>query len=223
MHRVMKWIGVAVIAVVALGVWAYWSAGKPPGWYAPPMIDDLAADRASRVELGCMATFQKIRPAQETWTLRLTEDGINLWLSARLREWATNHFGHPWPVAMGPPQVLLEEGALQIGVRTRDGWVPSLTIHPVVTDGSVYFHISGGSIGQFSAPGLATVLAALTRNLMPSTGNTAALFDGRGFPAVVTLIDGRRVEILDIDAQKGQVILNARTLPAHEKAGGGEG
>ncbi|MBT5583873.1 MAG: hypothetical protein HOJ54_07710, partial [Phycisphaerae bacterium] len=87
----------AVIGLILLAAIGWWLAGLTPQWYQSAATTDAAASELGETaEYRLVEEFQKIRPEEDVWRLRIPEEAINAWLTARLKQWLAGR-GVDWP------------------------------------------------------------------------------------------------------------------------------
>jgi hypothetical protein len=238
----MKVLGAMLIVfVLAIGIAAFFSwrmANQPPEWWHPLNPADPQVDRAARsVENRVSDQVHRARgggsnagAAPATWTLSISDDDANAWLAARLQEWLANRSETlRWPANASDPQVLFEEGQIQLGFEVSEGGkgrVVSASLRPRIDEGgALWIQLDRFAIGRFALPGSTVVDAGGTllesklppeiRN-NPDTKNFIESLSGQRplvSEAVMRLSDGRRVQILRLTPKPGELEVECRTLP----------
>src|SRR6185503_12670556 len=109
-----------LLAVIAgLVLWRLtWTA---PRWWAPPNPRNAqVAALADHVELRLIEEAQRIRPVEEPWTIRIRQEQVNAWLSAKLPQWI-EHLRRDeqleWPQQLGTPQVKFDRDGISLGLE----------------------------------------------------------------------------------------------------------
>ncbi len=204
-------------ALLVLTIIAWWLAGLTPHWYAPPALNDEAAQvLGETAEYRLVEEFQKIRPTGEVWRLRIPTNAINAWLATRLPAWLEGR-GQTWPNDLGTPQIHIHAGritlaapAAALGDRTG-----RLVVQPRVEDDLLQCAVSAG-LGRWP---IAVPARLLTQHLPTAvTGDGAlasltSLASGNPIAARIPLVDGRSVDIRDIRIEPGAVVVTAITRP----------
>ena len=170
--------------------------------------------------------------ADGVWRVALTEDEANAWLQERLRAWF-EHTNESWPRDLGEIRVHFSEGRISVGASVVDGErlnVLSATLRPKIDDsGSLWMPASGVRMGSLPVP-MSWVFGdqrvadesdswlgrgeGATVRRMPEAEVLLNAFSGEGpivRDATVRLEDGRRVELLSVEAERGRLILTCRT------------
>lgn len=220
-------------ALVVGGAIAVWQMTRiAPAWYAPPPVADPAIiELADRVEYRLVQEAQQIRPDENPpWTLRIREEQINAWLAARLRKWIEREQDGEWPEHLGVPQVQLSKQGISIAVPIQSDSSQRIIvarIHPAILSGRLTLELDQVAIGRLTIPG--APLSYLSQAIL-DPGTTDAdhaeqsdwptqvlrLLDGsESIEPILTLSDGRRVQLLDVHCDEGVIDLTARTLPEH--------
>jgi len=208
----------AALAVAALAAVAFWLAGLTPRWYQPPAANDPEAMALGETaEYRLVEEFQKIRPEDEVWRLRIPEDAINAWLGTRLPAWLEGR-GESWPEELGTPQVRIRPSGIAVTAPTShlgDRYA-ILTLTPAIQSGNFAGTIAG-RIGRLPIP-LPTSL--LTGDLIGMVADTDELaFLGAACTsdparAAVPLVDGRIISLQSIQLDQQSLVLTAITRPS---------
>ncbi|MHC5003215.1 MAG: hypothetical protein ACYTJ0_08830, partial [Planctomycetota bacterium] len=195
-----------------------------PEWYEPPAADDeQVAALADRVEYRLLEEAQKIRPAEEHWTLRVREEQVNAWLSSRLPDWIAHERNVRWPDRLGTPQVRFAEDEIAVALPVGEGpyrRVFVARLAPAVRDGALIVELIGLQVGRLAIPGdpLSTMASMLRQASLDGTidvGSWQPVLDvlsGREpIDPVLTLSDDRRVELLGVTCRTAAIELTSRT------------
>jgi uncharacterized protein YpmS len=224
----------AVLVIAAAGSVVWRLTWVAPAWYAPPdRADPQVAQLAQRVEYRLVEEAHRIRPPEESWSLRLRQEQINAWLAARLADWASHDQRLAWLASLDPPQVSLTAGGALLAIPIPHGdrqRIIELDIAADLVDGRVKLMVNRVAVGRVSMPGspLATLLDQLSGlpTLDPSTQQQMRetielLFGGRAIDAALTLDDGRVVRLDDLHVGEGEVLLKCRPQPGEQQAARG--
>jgi hypothetical protein len=182
--RIIMRVVVALLvgAVVSLGV--LWKlSSMTPSWYQPLPVDRETRDLAGQVEYFLVEEAHEIRPADHTWTLRLSAQQINAWLVARLPQWIEHEQDLDWPTALGPPQVRLTSEGIDVAAR--------LQLDPHGTERVVVARI----VPTVHDDGISLSLQRLGAGLLQLPGDPAALINEQ-------LLELRHDEIIDQDVSR---------------------
>lgn len=208
---------------------------EKPTWYSPPNPrDQHVAQLADDTEYSLLENTQKIRAPQEDWTLRLSANQINAWLSTRLPAWIEHDAAMHWPAQLGTPQVLIEPDglrvALPLGGEGAEHGGPAAaqrtivaTLAPSITaDHRLALPLTHVALGRISMPWGGEPLSKLVdaiRQVAPEfldderVRSAIDVLAGRQtVPPQFTLSDGRRVVLTSVKLEAGFVQITARTL-----------
>lgn len=220
-----------LIAVAMAVLWRMtWAA---PPWYRPAAADDRAtAVLAEAVENRIIEEAYKVRPADDTWTLRIRSEQINAWLATRLRRWLIHERNLHWPEQLGTPQVQLTREGIDIALQLSPELRPRVFVIRVVlsiVDDRLYLHFDRLSLGRVPLSHytlndlieLAAEYGAEEALQQPESEWLLALLNGKeSVEPVGTLTDGRRVRLLAFRLGEGFIDLSVQTLaPQREGAG----
>lgn len=220
MRRLGRLVLLLVVVLLGVGVAAgFWSARTPPAWFKPPAPTEASRERGWTVERRLAEEFSRIRAEQPTWSLRVREEDLNLWLAERLRPWV-EHRG-AWPESVGRVQVRLAKGRVSLAVELTDlDSVAVLEATPVASkeDGSVTLRWTSAGFGRLRLPWPdARVRGAVLDRVTGGREDLAAfaeVLEGLTIPGAIDLGDGRRVSLLDAEVGEGEAILDLVTAPA---------
>ena len=190
---------IAAIVLLVLTV-VFGLAASPPSWFQPPATDDQdAAERARGFERNFAAELSRIRDDQP-WALRIHERDLNAWLWLRLPAWAAHAKGPDDLAAQPRFQLQMTPGRVRFWA---DPWI--LGLQPRVENANVELAVVRGSgVGRVPVPAFVARagLGALNLDILDSE----VLLD--------TLGDGRRIEVLEIQLDEGEMVLILRTVHA---------
>lgn len=211
----------ALLAIAAIVIWRM--SYVRPVWYAPPDVrDEAVVALADRVEYRLVQESQRIRPEDETWTLRIREEQINAWLAARLRQWLA-HEGREWPAALGTPQIRIEPQAVSIALPIGDRDQPRYLVAqfaPHIVNGQMQIALERVQFGRVSLPGepVANIVKTLSNaapdslQLPPIRDAIERLQQRENMAPEFELADGRRVQLIDVALRSGAIDVTARTI-----------
>ena len=212
-----------VTLVVAVTLWRMtWMA---PGWWAPPdPTDERAAALADGFEYGLIEQAHKLRPSGEPWRIEVTEHQVNAWLSGRLEAWIAHAHELHWPPQLGAGQVRFETGGISLGLELREASRSRFIVAriiPTIVNGELALSVDRVSLGRLWIPGgpvqslLDRLDAAAPAGFLddPKVQATIHLVSGElRIDPSLTLTDGRRVRLLDVECNKGTVTLRCETI-----------
>ena len=204
------------MALVVLACVGWWLAGLMPSWYAPPdATDDAVRTLGEKAEYRLVEEFQKIRPPEEVWRLRIPADAINAWLAARLPAWLSGQ-GAEWPTELGIPQVHITPSGLTFAIQASElgGRTGTLTLWPVIDNGMLSCDVSGG-IGRLPLPIPLSMVHPLIEDATEGSERLtflAQLTNGDPVASTIPLVDHRQVRLQDISCEDGGIVLTASTF-----------
>lgn len=181
-------------------------------------------------------------PTAKSWRVFITTDQANAWLNIRLKRWLNDQIeqgrigpGFKWPPEVGQVQVRFADGRIHIGARvTRDaGASPpaeqtlAAALRPQFhDDGSFWLLAETVSIGRLALPagwvlpssssGAARGEAVADIGALPQTQRVLNALEGHApvlSNPVIKLADGRRVRLLEIEAQSDRLVITCQTEP----------
>ncbi|MEE2906586.1 MAG: hypothetical protein VX527_02030 [Planctomycetota bacterium] len=213
---------VCVLILLLAGAWLL--VGWSPGWFHPAGEDEAAsAMLGEQVEFRLVEELQKIRPSDQVWRLRITDEAINAWLATRLGPWLTHQPSVQWPDRLSWPQVRFNRRGIDVGIRVGNllgaDRVVVLRFHPVIRDGNIDLRPGGVALGQLPIPFGRSALGGIIRQQLPSLEGAAgelvtAALGETTMEALIPLVDARRVQLDALGLERGAIVLEARTLPA---------
>ncbi len=215
---------VLVVVVIAGGVTAWRLTWLKPVWWPEDVVANEQTDAlADRVEFRLAEEIHKVRPDTDPWRLRVKEDQVNAWLTARLPEWLAHSENVEWPASLGTPRVRFVEGGVTIGLEFEDHGRHRYLVadlEPRILDGRLSMTLRGVSLGRLWIPG-ASVQSVIERyrDVVPERFiNDPAvrrildmLANEQRFEPSFDLTDGRRVRLMDVVSGDGEMIIECRT------------
>jgi len=209
--------------------WVWGESRRAPAWYAPPDPRSVAVvEMAEQVEYGVVEHFHKIREDEEPWRMEVSDGQINAWLAARLPEWLAHEGSGAWPADVGLPQINIGENGIDIALEAPVGDTRQLLVSrlaPQIIDGRMRVEVNRVGVGRVAVPGAPAVsIMELIDRVVPAGAaegdlmrQLADMLTGRDqMDTLVSLTDGRRVELLDMAFRDGVLELTNRTLPDAE-------
>lgn len=203
------------LAILVFAAVGWWLAGLTPGWYQPVQPDNAAAlALGETAEYRLVEEFQRIRPADDVWRLRIPEAAINAWLATRLREWLAGR-GGVWPQELGSPQVRITPTGITVGVSADaiGGRVGLLTLSPSIADGQLQLRPVGG-VGRLPI-GIPTSLVLPHIADEIDADNSIAfihtLLQGKSTPSTIPLVDHRAVRLHSVTLEPANCVIEAST------------
>jgi uncharacterized protein YpmS len=230
--RFLLGVLLSLLLIGAGGAYTAWRLSwQKPAWYAPPdprdaRITTLADDAEYKV----LEQSQKMRPSDESWTLRLTAEQINAWLAARLPAWIEHDANMRWPEQIGTPQVLIDVDGVRVAVPVSIGSKASAsaaqrtvvaTLLPAIApDGRLSLTLNSIALGRVWIPG--TPLTRLVETVRdaspefldhPQVQHAIEVLAGKAtLPPEYDLADGRRVRVKDVRLTRGAIEMAAVTI-----------
>lgn len=192
-----------VVALLAVAVaLAYWLASSTPQWWKRASGYGPADDqRAGQLETHFTAALHQVRPSDEAWAIEIEAEDLNRWLACRSVRWA----------AFDPELAPLEElsrwridaraGRLVVASE-QDGWgkwIMGASLEPSISQEGLELGLTNASIGSLRVP--AALGAGALQSLQPDLRRLLQL----------KLVDGRTVELVDIEILPGRIVLQMRT------------
>lgn len=241
--RLSRRIALGGLVALLLVIGGAWMAQSKPSWWRPPanairggviprdepspaaaghraessLDRAFASDEQARaLEQGLAGEFTRVRPAGERWAIRVREADANAWLARRLPLWLAHDRALPWPKGIDLVQVnFASPDRLTVGVE-RQGWIWSATLRPrLAKGGSLTLEPSGGAVGRLWLPWLAPASSVSEGDSSSGAPNLASFVPelARPVEAIFPLPDGRRVQLLDFELDRGEARLQFVTLP----------
>lgn len=226
--RIFVWVIVAIGVVTAIVVWR--QATQRPEWWdaslpeSPPVpASDVGAD----VEMQITTQMTQERPADDSWTINITEQQASAWLTGRLPDWLLNRSAGV-PAAWTRTAIRFTDAELHIvaevtpkGSSTR---YVGVVIQPSIqADGSLRLQSQAATLGRLRTPFsvIADRLKPQLDKLTTQTGSSGEhsqavqeFIETHGItinPAEFELDDGRKVRITGITIEPGSMRLTCKT------------
>ena len=195
--------GIATLALI-VGVVA-WLSLQPQSWYNPPDFNEPEiASLADLAERRMNEEFHKVRPADEVWHLRITEDAVNAWLSGRLEGWLTHDQQIEMPKEVHDPQIhVTKEGVWLAANIEIEGNTPrplAIELWVWIEDGTMFAEPISVRLGRVPVP------LSIFESVM-----TELKEEMRGIDAITPLRDDREVHILEIELEESSFVLTCQT------------
>ena len=195
--------GIAILALI-VGVVA-WLSLQPQSWYNPPDFNEPEiASLADLAERRMNEEFHKVRPADEVWHLRITEDAVNAWLSGRLEGWLTHDQQIEMPKEVHDPQIhVTKEGVWLAANIEIEGNTPrplAIEFWVWIEDGTMFAEPISVRLGRVPVP------LSIFESVM-----TELKEEMRGIDAITPLMDDREVHILEIELEESAFVLTCQT------------
>ena len=195
--------GIAILTLI-VGVVA-WLSLQPQSWYNPPDFSEPEiASLADLAERRMNEEFHKVRPADEVWHLRITEDAVNAWLSGRLEGWLTHDQQIEMPKEVHDPQLhVTKEGVWLAANIEIEGNTPrplAIKLWVWIEEGTMFAEPISVRLGRVPVP--LSFFESVTTELNEEM---------RGIDAITPLMDDREVHILEIELEESAFVLTCQT------------
>lgn len=193
-----------VVFAIAIGIIS-WLSWQPQSWYAPPDYSHPEVKKlAERSEYRLNEEFHKVRPVDDLWRIRITDESINAWLSGRLEDWLTHDRELELPPEIHSPQVhVTVEGiwlAALIDFNSDSPRPIALQFWTWIDEGNLFVEPIAIRLGKLPIP--ITLFKSAISGLHEKTNEV---------DAIVPLMDDREVEIHAITLEKGALVLTCQT------------
>ncbi len=193
---------VIILSVIGVISWLSW---QPQSWYLQQgSITPEVSNLAERGEYRLNEEFHKIRPQEELWKIRITDEIMNAWLTTRLEGWLTHDREIELPQEIHNPQIhtTLEGVWLAAMVEIEEGALRPLAIQLRiwVERGNLQTEPTAIRIGRIPIP-----IYFLDKAITELNNKTSDM------EAMVPLMDEREVEIHSIDFEDGAIVLTCQT------------
>ncbi len=195
--------GTVLIVVAALAV--TWMSWQPQSWYEPPDYSNPKVKTlADRAEYRLNEEFHKIRPEDDTWRLRISDDAMNAWLSGRLEDWLTHDEDFEIPEEIQGLQVhTTVEGIWLAAMVEIDASKPRpIAIQLMLWLNNGKGHVEPNAIRFGKIPIPLSLLNEIFEDMETELGT---------FEPIIPLMDDREVEIKKIDFEEGAIVITCKT------------
>ena len=195
--------GIAILTLIVGAV--AWLSLQPQSWYNPPDFNEPEiSSLADLAERRMNEEFHKVRPSDEVWHLRITEDAVNAWLSGRLEGWLTHDQQIEMPKEVHDPQIYVTKEGVWLAANIEiEGNTPRpLAIEFLVwiEDGTMFAEPISVRLGRVPVP------LSIFESVM-----TELKEEMRGIDAITPLMDDREVHILEIELEESAFVLTCQT------------
>ncbi|MBI1371915.1 MAG: hypothetical protein GC159_04030 [Phycisphaera sp.] len=202
-----------IAVLVAFIVWRMWTS--VPEWWAPADAADPNVQQTAQViEQHVTSETTRVRPADDTWELMVTQDEANAWLASRAPKWLANQGAQKeltdklrrTMVVLKPDRV---EFAVQ-GLMPDKNQVLSATYTPTdPIDGVAAFRLTGIHSGQLPLP-VDTVLDRVAAADRKFDAKARSMIET--LPLSIPLGDGRVAQCENVELGDGTIKLTCRTV-----------
>lgn len=191
-----------IIATITVVSWLSW---QPQAWYAPPDFSQPEVVKlAERAEYRLNEEFHTIRPIDEVWNIRITDEIMNAWLVGRLEGWLTHDQDMELPPEIRHPQIhTTTEGIWLAALIEFDGADPrplALELWVWIDEGKLFVEPISLRLGKVPIP-----ISFFTKAIDEMHQEM------QGVEAIAPLMDDREVEIQALTLENGSIILTCQT------------
>ena len=148
------------------------------------------------------------------WGFVLTEDDVNAWLVNRLDPWLQSRGDVELPEDVSDPRVRFGDGWIEVGLLGHQVGVP------IFTSARFGVRLDGADLGLLPIEGR-MAFATFDRESLAHLSDYL-MIDGRTridqatgevtVPAIIELMDGRRVILTEIEVASGELAVRFRTV-----------
>lgn len=211
------------------------SQGRPSWWRPMNLADAGLARTGQSLENSITSRLSQVRPGataearRAPWTITLTQDEANAWLNTRLSAWAQSVAEmKAWPRELAEVQAHFDGARIDLAFRVvfdSAERIVTARVAPRIDDtGALWMEAESFAVGRLPLPRswvLGTVdegsSIGLPRSVRqtPQAQRVARALAGEEpiMPrAEIKLPDGRRVEIIGLEARDGQLVVTCRTV-----------
>jgi hypothetical protein len=229
--RIVVWCVVAFGAVTAVVVWRK-ATQKPEWWDASlPVAPTVpAADVGADIEMAVTTEMTQERPAQNSWTIDITEQQASAWLTGRLPDWLLNRSADvPAEWSRTAIRFTQDEFHIVAEVTPQNGGTRyvGVVLQPWIDENyALRIQANAATLGRLRTPfnviadRLRPKLARITADTGADGSNSRAVqdfFETQSLtvsPADFELDDGRKVRIVGVSITPGNLRLTCTTLRA---------
>lgn len=203
-----------VLAMAAFAIW--WSVLRPPAWWR--VAGDTSPEAVARgvgLENAMVTEVTRVRDGDDPWGFVVADEDLNAWLATRFDPWLASRGADDMLAVIGDPRVRLVADGIEIGVAGPLGGVAIGRFGISIDGDSIVLRPLGGSVGLVPIGGdsMRSGLAALADAIGGGTaGIDATAEDGVRLPREISLSDGRRVVLDDLEIVPGELAVRWRTL-----------
>jgi uncharacterized protein YpmS len=204
-----------ILAAIAVPGWLVRST--PAYWRPVDVADPQVTARAEEVESRIATQTTSVRPADESWTLELTEEQVNAWLATRLRQWLANQGVDQEARDLVPHAMMnFADQRIELAAELKlkgISQVVRLRYRPqAVTDEPSRLKLESVYAGRMRIP-LEMIVEQVRARIGGADAEDAAevIAALRSIELVLPLDDGRTVTVTDVQVSPGRAVLTCRT------------
>ena len=168
-----------------------------PEWWVNETPDNESAVRLENAITTQLTAIRK--PGEERWSVALSEDEINAWLSHRLRPTIETHRGDDaWPDGLGALRVEINDDQLFVGAMIEHSAGRSFAWSDCalsIEDGELFVRFSTPRVGTTRVP-TRVLDRVLTNGTTTSLRASLDLEDGRTARILAVRVHGGRIELV---------------------------
>ena len=206
--RIRRGVKVILVVIVALLAFVLGGALLPPSWWSPVYVqDERPLQRASDFEQLVTARVHEIRDSEDPWGFRVSQDQVNEWLATRLPMWIEHDEKLQWPSGINQVQVRFGDGQIEVAGR-GGGPVWRARFGVSVSGSTCQLEPQSAGVGRIPVFGMG--LDGLVEMVPEGVLNDQGVIE---MPTEMTLVDGRRVRLVDFELIHGELAVLLETLP----------
>ncbi len=199
MARCLKPARICVALLVMAVALADWLAASTPQWWKGASGYGPADDqRAGQLETHFTAALHRLRENDQPWAIEIEAEDLNRWLACRAVRWADFDPELASLSELARWRLDARAGRLLVAAD-QGGWIMGASLQPGVETGGLELGLAQASIGSLRVP--ASLGSGALHSLQPELRRLMQL----------KLVDGRTVELVDIELLPGRIVLQMRT------------
>ena len=202
-----------LVIPIGLGLVLWLLMHRPAWWSSAGDRSPAAAAVGAGLEQAITREVTLVREPGE-WGFVLTEEDVNAWLVNRLDPWLQSRKDIELPEGVSDPRVRFGDGCIEVGLLSHQAGVP------IFTSARFEVRLDGADLTLLPIEGR-MAFASFDRESLAYLSDDL-LIDGRTeinqatgeltIPAVIELMDGRRVTLTEIEVVSGELAVRFRTV-----------
>ncbi len=217
-----------VVIAIAFGamLWGWWQVNRTPVWWVPPTDVTSAAvvETGEDFENRMLTDSSRVRKKNMTWTLVVTEEEINAWLSTRLPRWMENQQPNQSSMLgsfgdIAQVHVRIKDGRIRFGARigvvagdVESGYVVSAMIEPQIgVEGGLMLGLGETAAGRLPVPA-DSIVSMFEQQLRAAGNDVLKLIVGDEIDPVIQMPNNQRIRVLELEVNTGEIILTCQTM-----------